>query len=173
MNRRAVLIGLGAAGLGVASAGGWRLYDNHVFSTAEGPAYLPWVDWQQDGPSPWERLVRAAVLAANPHNSQPWKFHLLDAGVDVYADTSRRIGQSIRFFAKCTWGLAVRSKISCWPPKRAVIAGPSIQPDHAAIPNCNLSCAYFSKRAQGALPIYTRQFPGAIPIVAHTPRIWR
>ena len=92
MNRRTVLIGLGATGLGMAGAAAWRLYDNHVFSAAEGPAYLPWADWQQEGPSPWERLIRAAVLAANPHNSQPWKFRLFDAGVDVYADTSRRIG---------------------------------------------------------------------------------
>src|SRR5215472_1443979 len=92
MNRRAFFQGLGIAGLGLAGAGIWRLESNHVLRIADGPAYAPWGDWQQTGTSPFEQLVRAAVLAASPHNTQPWKFHLSPEGVDVYADTSRRIG---------------------------------------------------------------------------------
>jgi len=92
MNRRAFFQGLGIAGLGLAGAGIWRLESNHVLRIADGPAYAPWVDWQRPGTSPFEQLVRAAVLAASPHNTQPWKFHLSPEGVDVYADTSRRIG---------------------------------------------------------------------------------
>jgi hypothetical protein len=91
MNRRTFVGSLGAAGLGLAAGCAWRLKDHHVLSAADGPAYSPWTDWLQDGAHPMEKLVRAAILAASPHNSQPWKFRLLESGIDVYADTSRRI----------------------------------------------------------------------------------
>jgi hypothetical protein len=92
MNRRVFLRSMGVAGLGLGAAGIWRLESSHVLCAGDGPAYAPWTEWQQPGTKPLEQLVRAAVLAANPHNTQPWKFHLLPDGVDVYADTSRRIG---------------------------------------------------------------------------------
>ena len=92
MNRRVLLRSLGVAGIGLAGASLWRVESNHVLSAGDGPAYAPWQEWQQEGTNPSEQFVRAAVLAANPHNTQPWKFHLLPEGVDVYADTSRRIG---------------------------------------------------------------------------------
>ena len=37
-------------------------------------------------------LVRAAVLAANAHNAQPWHFKAAQDRVDLFADTSRSIG---------------------------------------------------------------------------------
>jgi hypothetical protein len=92
MNRRPFIRGLGVAGLGLSGASIWRLESNHVLRDGDGPAYAPWVEWQQPGTKPLEQLVRAAVLAANPHNTQPWKFHLLPDGVAIYGDTSRRIG---------------------------------------------------------------------------------
>ena len=92
MNRRVLLRSLGVAGIGLAGASLWRVESNHVLGAGDGPAYAPWQEWQQAGTNPSEQFVRAAVLAANPHNTQPWKFHLLPEGVDVYADTSRRIG---------------------------------------------------------------------------------
>lgn len=92
MNRRAFLGGLGVAGLGLGGASIWRLQSNHVLGSGDGPAYAPWTEWQQAESNPLQQLVRAAVLASNPHNTQPWKFHLLPDGIDVYADTSRRIG---------------------------------------------------------------------------------
>ncbi len=92
MNRRTLLCGLGIAGIGLAGATIRRVESNHVLSAGGGAAYKPWEDWQKSGPNPFEQFVRAAVLAANPHNTQPWKFHFLADAVDVYADTSRRIG---------------------------------------------------------------------------------
>jgi hypothetical protein len=89
MNRRRFLSGLAIGGL---AAGIWRLESNHVLRVGDGAAYGPWQDWQRRASNPLERLVRAAVLAASPHNTQPWKFHLLPQAVDVYADTSRRLG---------------------------------------------------------------------------------
>lgn len=37
-----------------------------------------------------EELVRMATLAANSHNTQPWKFHLADEKVSILPDFSRR-----------------------------------------------------------------------------------
>jgi hypothetical protein len=38
-----------------------------------------------------EFLLRYAVLAPSGHNAQPWAFRVVDAGVEVYADYSRRL----------------------------------------------------------------------------------
>lgn len=37
-------------------------------------------------------MVRAAVLAANAHNAQPWRFRVATDRIDLFADTSRTIG---------------------------------------------------------------------------------
>src|SRR5688572_20961435 len=36
-------------------------------------------------------LLQYAVLAPSTHNTQPWSFRLTRRGVDVYADSSRRL----------------------------------------------------------------------------------
>ena len=70
----------------------WRAVDRGVFSRGAGPAYEPWRDWRVDGEPGPLRLVRAAILGASPHNTQPWLFRLTDASIDVWADTRRHIG---------------------------------------------------------------------------------
>ena len=92
VNRRTTLK---IAGAGVAVAAGGvvaRAWTQGVFSVGQGPAYEPWKTWRADQPTGPARLVRAAVLAANPHNSQPWLFRVGEAGIDVFADTARNIG---------------------------------------------------------------------------------
>jgi nitroreductase len=37
-------------------------------------------------------LVRAAILAASPHNTQPWLFKVASSSIELYADTSRNTG---------------------------------------------------------------------------------
>jgi nitroreductase len=89
--RRSFLKGSGAVLVVVAGAGVWRAYDEGVFSVGEGRAYQPWKDWQNESDGPLA-LVRAAILAASPHNTQPWLFKVTDKRIELYADTGRYPG---------------------------------------------------------------------------------
>lgn len=83
-----------AGALTILVAGGavWRASDQGVFSTGQGPAYEPWRTWQSDASNGVLSLVRAAILASSPHNSQPWRFIVSASQIDLYADQSRNIG---------------------------------------------------------------------------------
>jgi hypothetical protein len=94
VTRRALLkgFGLGAmtvmvAGVGV---GSYRVYSNGVLDSGDGAPYDPWSHWREDQGT--LGMVAAAILAANPHNSQSWLFAVTPASVDVFADLSRRTG---------------------------------------------------------------------------------
>ena len=83
----------------------WRAFDQRVFSVAKGTAYEPWNDWQTyKGKEPLT-LVSAAILAANPHNTQPWLFQVSDSQIDLYADTKRQIGSTDPFLREMHIGL--------------------------------------------------------------------
>jgi len=91
MQRRAFLKSAGVVAVLVVGGGVWRAYDRGVFSVGQGPAFEPWRDWQEskDGSL---ALVRAAILAASPHNTQPWLFKVTDSSIDLYLDTRRYPG---------------------------------------------------------------------------------
>jgi len=96
LNRRRFLRVVGGTGAFIAVAavggGGVRAVDQGVFETGQGPAYSAWDNWRPttgDGPL---NLVRAAVLAANAHNAQPWLFRVEPSGIDLFADTTRGTG---------------------------------------------------------------------------------
>ena len=92
MRRRSFLKGAGAVTLVVAGGGVWRAYDQGVFSIGEGPAYEPWKDWRSNAPDGPLVLVRAAILAASPHNTQPWVFKVTTSRIELYLDTARNVG---------------------------------------------------------------------------------
>jgi nitroreductase len=92
MRRRAFLQGAGVATFLVAGGGVWRALDQGVFSAGAGPAYLPWKDWRKDPGSGLLVLVRAAILAASPHNTQPWLFKVTDSRIELYLDPRRNLG---------------------------------------------------------------------------------
>jgi hypothetical protein len=102
--RTALKIGAGVLVAG-ATAVAWRAWREGVFSTGRGPAYDAWNDWSETAGASERHLVHAAILAANPHNSQPWRFRV-DAGrLDLLADPTRNIGSIDPFFREKHIGL--------------------------------------------------------------------
>jgi hypothetical protein len=91
--RRFVKYAGGGGALILAGAAGfidYRAITQGVFDTEKGPAYTAWDEWDAgEGPM---RLVAAAVLAANAHDSQPWLFGVSDAALEVHADRERNLG---------------------------------------------------------------------------------
>ncbi|HEU5293878.1 MAG TPA: hypothetical protein VFU71_03720 [Burkholderiaceae bacterium] len=105
MGRRAMLkVGAGAflAGTGALA---WRAWDQGVFSTGEGVAYAAWDHWLDGAADAPQRLVAAAVLAASPHNTQPWRFRIAQGRIDLFADRSRNIGSIDPFLREMHIGL--------------------------------------------------------------------
>lgn len=92
MKRRSVLKGAGVVTILVIGGVVWRSYDQGVFSAGNGPAYEPWKNWRTDESEGPLGLVRAAILAASPHNTQPWLFQLTENSIGLFADTNRNIG---------------------------------------------------------------------------------
>ncbi|RXZ79950.1 twin-arginine translocation signal domain-containing protein [Paenibacillaceae bacterium] len=93
LTRRQFLKKAGASVLAL-SFGGllWRAVDQGVFSTGKGPAYEPWSMEEFDRATGAMALVHSAVLASNPHNSQPWLFNVSESSIAVFADSSRGLG---------------------------------------------------------------------------------
>jgi hypothetical protein len=92
MKRRTWLATAGTVVVVTAAGSVWRADRQGVFEAGEGPAYEPWKDWRSDAREGPLSLVRAALLASNPHNTQPWLFKLTPAKVELYADTARNLG---------------------------------------------------------------------------------
>jgi nitroreductase len=91
MTERRTIIAASAGALAL-TALGYRAWDRGVFAGATGPAYAPWNEWfgrDRDGE---RRPLRAAILAASPHDTQPWLFEVSSGVVSVYADRRRHLG---------------------------------------------------------------------------------
>jgi hypothetical protein len=82
-------------------------------------------------------LIAAAVLAANPHNSQPWKFHVEHDAIDVFIDRSRALGPVDPYLRQmhigtgceienlCVAALATGLSTSVLEPRPSVRNGPA------------------------------------------------
>jgi nitroreductase len=88
-SRRAFIAG--AVGLALAALG-YRAWDRGVLAGATGAAYLPWDEWRGSETDGTQRPLRAGILAASPHNTQPWLFSVSAGTLAVYADRARHLG---------------------------------------------------------------------------------
>lgn len=86
----ATAIGGGGAAIGAAGAG-WRAHEAGLIYQDPAP-FAPWFSLGQYGPGEREGLCAAAILASNPHNTQPWRVGLSDAALVVEADEARHLG---------------------------------------------------------------------------------
>ncbi|WP_410765608.1 Acg family FMN-binding oxidoreductase [Haloferax sp. DFSO60] len=96
-----------STGLSILVVGGatYRTYDQGVMHAGTGPAYEPWDDWQDHDEGGPLSVVRAAILAASPHNSQPWRFDVHESSVDLFSDPSRTLGSFDAFRREFDIGL--------------------------------------------------------------------
>jgi nitroreductase len=101
-SRNTIIAGAGGIAL---TALGYRAWDRGVFTGATGPAYTSWDDWRGSGLDGNRRPLRAAVLAASPHNTQPWQFEVSTAAITVYADRARHLGSFDPFRREMHLGL--------------------------------------------------------------------
>jgi hypothetical protein len=81
-------------GLAIVASGGmvYQAVDEDIFSPFDGPAYAPWHTWKTDPLTGALALVQFAILAANPHNTQAWRFRVTDQQIELYADMQRHLG---------------------------------------------------------------------------------
>lgn len=83
----------GAAGLTAFGGLGWRAWQQDVLGWRgdEGGSAAPGLEGGPDV-GPLGGLITAAIFAANPHNSQPWRFHPGTGAVTLYRDPGRTLG---------------------------------------------------------------------------------
>ncbi|WP_300015607.1 Tat pathway signal protein [uncultured Roseobacter sp.] len=81
--RTLIASGLSVAAIGILGYGFWPRLDGYHEEAERQRQLLTSDPTLQD-------LVRMSTLAANGHNTQPWKYRLTDAGVEILPDLSRR-----------------------------------------------------------------------------------
>jgi hypothetical protein len=105
MNRRSFLKGFGTVSVLVTAGVVYRAYDRGLFQIGQGPDFEAWDTWRTESvPTPL-RLVRAGILAASPHNTQPWLFQVDDSSITLFADRSRHLGTMDPYFREMFIGL--------------------------------------------------------------------
>jgi hypothetical protein len=92
-DRRSLLAGGGAAL--VLGGFAFRAWDRGVWSGGEGAAYAPWNNLEGSTADGITRPLRAAILAANPHDTQPWLFQIKDDAITLFADRARNFTTSL------------------------------------------------------------------------------
>jgi hypothetical protein len=88
--RRRVLKVVG--GLGLAAVTGTSLRAWQVGLLGATDAYELWDEWAHGTLTDIRLLAAAAVLASNPHNSQPWRLRRDGTAIEIHVDPTRALG---------------------------------------------------------------------------------
>jgi nitroreductase len=104
MNRRSFLVSASAA---TVAAGGavWFAHNGESLYTREDGPYLAWKEWNAPGGPAAIELIRSAVLASSPHNTQPWQFRVEGSSVDLYLDSRRSVAGLDPYFREAHIGM--------------------------------------------------------------------
>jgi hypothetical protein len=92
MRRRTFLNGAAMVIVTVAGSELGYAAGQDVPDSGDGPEYEPWKTWRPDLHEGPLALVRAAVLASNAFNAQPWLFKVTPSRIELYADVKRNLG---------------------------------------------------------------------------------
>jgi nitroreductase len=88
LGRRACLRLLAQAGGGIVLL---RLPGCAYYEAESGAAFAPW-DFPGQPAAPEVIAARAALLAASPHNTQPWALRVTPDAIELFADFDRHLG---------------------------------------------------------------------------------
>ncbi|WP_439545571.1 hypothetical protein [Sandarakinorhabdus sp.] len=91
INRRQLFAGAGALGAAGVLGIGARAWQQGLLG-GDNPALAAWGDWTSQRQVGALRLIGAGVLAASPHNTQPWAFAVGRLGVDLFEVPGRSLG---------------------------------------------------------------------------------
>ena len=92
MNRRSVLKLAGGSALVLSAGGLFRAWDQGLIGDPDRPGLQAWGDWDQRRYTGELALISAGLLAASPHNTQPWQFAVGRFGVDIFEVPGRTLG---------------------------------------------------------------------------------
>ena len=162
--RRAILTGGASAGALALAALGYRAWDRGVWSAGKGMAYAPWQDWEGTDADGIKRPLRAAILAANPHDTQPWLFSVGDNAIAVFADRARNLGTFDPFRREMHLGigaaienLVLAACVSGWTAEVTPVDGKlALSPPDTPIPVAQISLTSVSASCHAlvrAIPI--------------------
>ncbi len=99
------------------------------FDPEEGAAYTPW-SFPDPTRAPLLQVVHAGLLAANPHDTQPWRFVVTPDRVRVFVDRARSLGAMDPLGRERIIGLgcAIENMV-VWAPEVGLVATVVARPD--------------------------------------------